>query len=164
MYNPNIRAQLLRGLLTSTDDSGSQQLMALTGLDGQSFGETVRSQHFGLTSVPPADAEALMLVIGGGNDRVHALGVEHPKYRPTNLPEGASRQYDKDGNYCDIRGDTMTLNHAKKIVLQVGSCTLTIDSDGFHFAGGKIDHDGHKVDKTHVHTNAGGSGNSGPPP
>jgi len=37
-------------------------------------------------------------------------------------------------------------------------------ASGFAFAGGSITHDGHLIDKTHVHTDAGGVGLSGPPP
>lgn len=162
--NPDIRSQLLRALLTSVDDSGPQQLMVLTGLYGQTIGQAVRSQHFGLTSVPPANAEALMLALGGGFDRAHALGVEHPQYRPTNLPSGASRLYDMDGNYVDLRNGVMTISHAKQILLQVGnSVSLAITPSGFAFKGGQITHDGHDVGKTHLHQNAGGSGLSGPP-
>jgi phage gp45-like len=104
------------------------------------------------------------MLLGGGMDRAHILGLEHPQYRPRNLPLGASIHYDNAGNYVKIAGAALTINHASKIVLQVGGNSLTIDSAGFHFASGEIDHDGHKIDKTHVHTNAGGVGLSGPPP
>jgi phage baseplate assembly protein V len=101
---PTVRSQLLRAILESVDDSGPQQLMKLSGLAGQTIGEAVRSQHFGLTSVPPAGAEALMLALGGGFDRAHALGVEHPQKRPTNLPSGASALYDASGNIIKLLG------------------------------------------------------------
>lgn len=143
--------QLLRTILSEVDDSGPQQLVKVTGLAGQTIGEAVRAQHFGFSSHPPKDAEGLGLLIGGGADRAHILGLEHPKYRPRNLPEGGAIQYDRDGNYVKIIGDVLTVNHAKKIVFQVGGNTLTIDSGGFHFAGGMIDHDAHKIDKTHRH-------------
>lgn len=155
--------QLLRSILQEVDDSGPQQLVKVTGLFGQTIGEAVRSQHFGFSSNPPKDAEGLMLAIGGGIDRVHALGLEHPKYRPRNLPSGGSIQYDKEGDYVKVIGDTLTISHAKKIVIQVGSNKLTIDSDGFHYSGPKIDHDGHRIDKQHKHVEAGGVGLSGVP-
>jgi phage baseplate assembly protein V len=98
----NHRAQLLRAILATVDDSGSQQLMKLTGLAGQTIGEAVRSQPFGLTSVPPAGAEALILAIGGGMDRAHALGVEHPQHRPTGNPAGSTVLYDANGNAVSL--------------------------------------------------------------
>lgn len=156
--------QLLRALLQEVDDSGAQQLVKVSGLAGQVIGEAVRSQHYGFSSNPPAGAEGLMTLIGGGMDRAHALGLEHPKYRPTNLPSGGAILYDNAGNSVKIIGDEILVEHGKKIVLQVGGVSLTITSNGFAFAGGSITHDGHLVDKTHVHTDAGGVGLSGPPP
>ena len=140
-----------RALLSKLDDSGSQQLVEVKALTGQTVGEAVRSQHFGLSSHPPKDAEGLVLMLGGGADRAHVLGLEHPPSRPRNLPEGATRLYDKDGNHVHIDGDTIRVQHASRIVLKVGDLTLTINSDGFHFAGGNITHDGRKIDKNHRH-------------
>lgn len=41
----------------------------------------------------------------------------------------------------------------EKITLKVGGMQLVIDSSGFAFTGGKITHDGVKIDKTHTHDN-----------
>lgn len=156
--------QLLRTILSSVDDSGPQQLVKVTGLAGQTIGEAVRSQHFGFTSVPPEGAEGLALLIGGGMDRAHILGCEHPQYRPTGLPGGTSQQYDQWGNHVDIRNGVLTVKHASQIVVQVGGCTLTITSSGFAFAGGTITHNGHDIGATHEHTNVTtGSALTGPP-
>ena len=118
-----------RAIVTQVDDSGPQQLVALSGLNGQTFGETVRSQHFGYTSNPPPGSEGVALMLGGGADRVLSLGLEHPQYRPTDLPVGASQQYDMDGNHVDIRNGVLQVAHAKKIVLTVGSSTLVVTTD-----------------------------------
>lgn len=98
--NP-LHSQLLRVALTSVDDTGPQQLVKLTGLAGQVIGEAVRSQHFGLSANPPAGAEGLMLAMGGGHDRAHVLGLEHPEHRPTGLGSGATTVYDVNGNRTD---------------------------------------------------------------
>ena len=127
-----------RAVVVKVDDSGPQQLVEMTGLAGQDFGETVRSQHFGLTSNPPPGSEGVGLHLGGGADRVHALGMEHPKYRPTNLPSGATRLYDMDGNHVDIRNGVLTASHAKQIVLKVGSSTITMTTDTITIAATNI--------------------------
>lgn len=50
------------------------------------------------------------------------------------------------------------------IVLKSGDTTLTIDGEGHHFKGPKIDHDDHVIDKTHKHKDTEpGGGLSGPP-
>lgn len=157
--------QLLRVLLQAVDDSGPQQLVKVTGLAGQTLGEAVRAQHFGFSSNPPAGGEGLATLIGGGMDRAHVLGLEHPQYRPTNLPSGGVIVYDYEGNLVKVVHGNLLIKHGTKIVLQGAGNSLTIDQAGFHFAGGQIDHDGHRIDKTHVHTNVSpGGGESGPPP
>lgn len=95
-------SQILRAILDTVDDSGPQQLVQVRGLAGQVVGEAVRSQHFGLTSNAPNGAEGLLLAMGGGHDRAHLLGLEHPGKRPTGLPAGATTLYDGFGNRWDL--------------------------------------------------------------
>jgi len=109
--HPNVRSQLIRAIVQMVDDSGPQQLVELAGLTGQVFGQTVRSQHFGLTSNPPAGSEGLVLALGGGLDRGHALGLEHPQYRPTGLAGGATELYDMGGQYLLLNNNAATLFH-----------------------------------------------------
>ena len=97
-YDDSINGQLVRVTVTSVDDSGPQQLVAGTGLYGQSIGEAVRLQHFGVTGNPPVGSEGLMLISGGRHDRPHFLGLEHPDFRPTGLPSGTKVLYDSSGN------------------------------------------------------------------
>lgn len=55
-----------------------------------------------------------------------------------------------------LGGDAMTLT--------VGGVTYGFTGDGFRQTGGTIEHDGHKVDKSHKHTNVKAGGDrSGPP-
>lgn len=47
----------------------------------------------------------------------------------------------------------------------VGGVSVDITGDGVTFTGGQIDHDGHLIDRTHVHTEVTpGGALSGPPP
>lgn len=103
-YGDSVNGQLVRVRLTSVDDSGQQQIVTGEGIDGQVIGEAVRLQHFGATSVPPAGAEGLMLTSGGRHDRAHFLGLEHPDYKPVNLPGGAKAIYDAGGNIIKLIG------------------------------------------------------------
>ena len=152
-----------RAILGQTDDSGPQQLVAVTGLNGQQIGEAVRAQHFGFSSHAPQDAEGLVLMLGGGADRAHVLGLEHPGKRPRGLPAGASRQYDADGNHVHIDNGVLRVQHASQIILEVGGVTFKITPSGIDITGGYIKHDGHLIDKNHMHVDSGGSGLSGPP-
>ncbi len=150
-YDPNIRSQLLRAALQSVDDSGPQQLMKLTGLAGQPIGEAVRSQHFGLSSVPPAGAEGLILALGGGFDRAHALGFEHPGKRPTNTPAGGTVLYDAYGDAVSVVQAKLRVVHASTIELVVGGVSLTITGAGVAIVGGTVTHQTLDIGATHVH-------------
>ncbi len=122
--HPNVRSQLIRAIVQTVNDAGPQQLVALTGLTGQAISQAVRSQHFGLTSNPPAGGEGLILALGGGLDRGHVLGLEHPQYRPTGLGSGATQLYDMGGNYLLLNNTIAMLFHKSS-----GNYTK-IDSNG----------------------------------
>jgi phage baseplate assembly protein V len=117
-------SQLIRATLDQVDDSGPQQLVKVRGLSGQEIGEAVRSQHFGLTSNPPAGAEALMLAIGGGHDRMHALGLEHPQKRPTNLESGGTILYDANGNVLKLIAAGATLHSPSSVTIDAPTVTV----------------------------------------
>jgi phage gp45-like len=155
-----------RAILTKVDDSGPQQLVEVTGLNGQTVGEAVRSQHGGLSTVPPKDSEGTMLMLGGGADRVHALGIEHPPSRPRNRPVGSAMLYQTNNNknHVEVEPAQVEVTHDKQIVFKIGDTVVAVvDKDGWHFKNVPVDHEGKRIDSTHKHVDAGGSGLSGVP-
>lgn len=98
----NVRAMLRRATVLDVDDSGSQQLVHMRGLKGEEFTKVHRLQPHGLTAVPPKDAEAFLLALGGRSDRVVMLGGEHKDRRPTGLPPGATALYGADGELVSL--------------------------------------------------------------
>lgn len=108
--NPSVRADSLRASVSKVDDTGPQQLLELNGLKGQTIGEAVRVQHFGMTSNPPADAEGVVLSMGGGHDRAMVVGVEDPKTRPTGLKTGETTVYDANKNHINLKSDRIAVD------------------------------------------------------
>lgn len=108
--NPSVRADSLRASVVKVDDTGPQQLLELNGLKGQTLGEVVRVQHFGMTSNPPADAEGVVLSMGGGHDRAMMVGGEDPKTRPTGLKTGEVTIYDANKNAIDLKADRIAVD------------------------------------------------------
>jgi phage baseplate assembly protein V len=108
--NPSIRSDSLRASVSKVDDTGPQQLLELKGLQGQTIGEAVRIQHFGMTSNPPADAEGVVLSMGGGHDRALAVGIEDPKTRPTGLATGEATLYDANKNRINLKSDRIAVD------------------------------------------------------
>lgn len=70
----------------------------------------------------------------------------------------------EDENVLTYGGIKLTLD-AGKVLLEIDGTTFEWSGEGFVQTGGKIEHDGHLIDKTHVHTEViTGADLSGPPP
>jgi phage baseplate assembly protein V len=128
--NPSVRAGNLRASVVKVDDTGPQQLLSLTGIQGQQIGDAVRIQHFGLTSNPTVGAEGMVLAMGGGFDRAQVVGVEDSTLRPTGLAPGATTVYDGSKNRVDLNANGVAITAAK------GNVTATPPSGGIVFLGG----------------------------
>lgn len=99
------RLSIRRAELVETKDEGELQEITAHGYADETFSGAHRVQPFGFSSHVPKGAHGLALVVNGRTDQTAFIGMEHPEYRPKNQPEGSSRQYDKDGSYCDMDGD-----------------------------------------------------------
>lgn len=176
-----------RATLRKADDSKKMQELHIDMMHSESRTEVEHWQSYGFSAVPlpPADgkeAEVLLAHVGGSRSHVVALGVADRRHRPKNLKPGESAIHDDQGQLVHVTRDGIRVNGGSKnlpvhvdvggasmkvtkdsIVMKFGDCTLTIDGSGFHFAGGQVDHDGKKIDKTHRHTNSGGTGLGGVP-
>lgn len=123
-----IVATLRRATVQKIDDSGTQQFLKnMTGLKSETFEDVYRAQPHGISSHPPAGSEGLYLALGGRSDRLVALGFEHKDKRPKNLPEGGTVLYDADGNVVRVVKDDLQITHSQKIVIKVGSSTVTVE-------------------------------------
>jgi phage gp45-like len=125
-----IVAQLRRATVQETDDSGTQQMLKrMTGLKSESFEDVYRPQPHGITSHAPEGSEGAFLALGGRSDRLLALGFEHKKYRPKDLPEGAVAIYDHTGDIIRVFENNLDAVHAKKISIKIGK-GQEIDDEG----------------------------------
>lgn len=115
-----VRDMLRRGTLEEVDDSGSLQMLKMRGLASDKPRRVTRLQSFGLTSNPPAGANAVLLALGGRSDRLLALGLEHKDHRPTGIPGGGTALYDASGQIIKMTGD-------EKTVIEVGTLTIIAD-------------------------------------
>lgn len=176
-----------RATLRKADDSKKMQELHIDMMHSESRTEVEHWQGYGLTvhPLPPADkkeAEVLLAHVGGSRSHVVALGVADRRYRPKSMKAGEVALHDDQGQMVHATRDGIRIKGGGKnlpvhvevgnttakftkdeIVLQVGDIKLTIDATGFHFAGGSIDHDAKKIDKTHKHLNSGGIGLGGVP-
>lgn len=119
-----VRLMLRRAQLVSLDDSGSQQLLDLLALKSDRPRKVPLVGMFGITSVPPAGANYLLLGLGGGASRAMAFGGEHGDYRPKNTPAGGTVVYDAYGDIISIVEQNIRVVHATEVSIEAPSVTI----------------------------------------
>lgn len=128
-HDDALRKNHRRARIVKVDDTGTQQLVDLKALKKDQPQKVHRLQLWGLSGNPVADAELLMLLMGGGSDRHLAMGGEHKDYRPKNLKSGETKLYDslKQFVYLSQAGITIDAGEGKKpITLKCGNAVVTV--------------------------------------
>ncbi|MGI4799375.1 MAG: phage baseplate assembly protein domain-containing protein [Janthinobacterium lividum] len=149
---------------TAPDDSGAVQMVQIKTNAFQTIDAVPVIFSFGLSSVAPLGAVPVHLSAEGDRAKAVVLAHHHPASRPTNTPEGGTVLYDvagttlllsADGNATWTVAGTLTINCPSIIIngQVLASGNVTAGNGG----GDSIELQGH------VHTNGGGTGNSGPP-
>jgi phage baseplate assembly protein V len=121
-----------RGFVTLVKDELKTQRLQVGVLEDEIQDDVERFQQYGFTSVPLADAEALLLSIGGGG-RSHTICivVNDPATRPTGMKPGDTAMYDNRGQTVKLTDDGITAETTKKAVVAapeilLGSATSSI--------------------------------------
>lgn len=109
-----------RCLIAAVDDSKAIQIVQLSGVGGRVLGGVERIQNFGFSSVPPADAEAVVLCVGGSTESPIVIVCDSGKNRKKNLTAGDSCQYDAHGEYVVLSENKIEI-YSKKEVAIIGS-------------------------------------------
>jgi phage gp45-like len=130
-HDDALRSMIRRARLLKVDDSGPQQLVDLMGLAGDMPKKVFRPQPHGFSSNPPANADGLMLALGGRSDRPVYLDGGHKDYRPKATPSGAAVLYDDKGNVIFVKG-----TNGIQISAKSGNVTVKPEGGKFVFLGG----------------------------
>lgn len=145
-----VLGHLRRARVVKVDDGGTQQLLDLRGLAADRPERVVRVLPHGFSSNPPANAEGLLLALGGRSDRLFFVGGEHQDKRPKSLPAGACALYDASGKIIkflpdetdwDAGGKNVTIRNAAKVTI-VGATEVALSANDQRFVRvrpGRID-------------------------
>jgi phage baseplate assembly protein V len=174
-----LRNLLWFGRVTLVDDADDFQRLQLAQRAAGNGGSdripdrVLRIAQFGFTSVPPIDADVVVINRNGEAALGVALGTAHRASRPRNLKPGDAAIYDvrgriirltEDGIEIDGAGGMVTVTNASKV-----RCTCDIETTGdvVARADGKAVSLGALHDTFNLHNHppvaAGGSWGSGPP-
>jgi phage baseplate assembly protein V len=100
-----------RAVIARVDDAGGAQLMQVTVLADETRDACERLQGYGVTSVPLAGAEALVISVGGRRDHMHVIAVNDERYRKAGLQPGEVAVYSHTGAYILLRANgTIEIN------------------------------------------------------
>lgn len=86
-----------RGVVRRVDDAKQVQELQVELLADETRDGVERLQPYGLTSVPEADAECVVIFVGGRRDHGFAVAVDDRRYR-VKVEKGEVALYDKTGS------------------------------------------------------------------
>ena len=89
----SVRALASFARVLRSDDSGPLQTFQIEGFIGEIRDDVPRIGEWGLASRPPANAQAVVISLGGDRGRMVAIGVEDRQTRRKNLAEGETYLY-----------------------------------------------------------------------
>jgi phage baseplate assembly protein V len=112
-----------RAVVTRVNDALKMQGLQLTVRTGETLNDVERFQQYGLTSVPEAAAEAIVLCLGGNVEHAVAIAVDDRRYRPKNLAAGEVQLYSKHGQRVLLKQDG-------SLELVAGSSSATLTAAG----------------------------------
>ena len=101
-----------RAVVSRTTDGGNMQTLQLSVLETETIDGAERFQQYGLSSVPLAGAEAVVIFPGGDHAHPLVIAVDDRRHRPTGLKDGEVALYN---------------DAAVKILLtEDGDCEITV--------------------------------------
>ncbi|QDH35858.1 phage baseplate assembly protein V [Porphyrobacter sp. YT40] len=129
-----VRGMVARAIVRLVDDARQAQELQVELLADESQDAVERFQNYGLTSVPHAGAEALVVFAGGLRSHGVVLAVEDRRYRLTGLQDGEVALFDDLGNVIklgrqriDVTAVTELLVTAPKVIVQSDNVRLGED-------------------------------------
>jgi phage baseplate assembly protein V len=114
------------------DDGKKLQVVQLGLGEDETRDGLERFQQYGLTSVPLAGAEAVVLFVGGTRDHGLVVAVDDRRYRPTGLQPGEVAIYNSVGGRVLLKADgTLEVTGATKF-------SSTVEATGLKVSGKQV--------------------------
>jgi phage baseplate assembly protein V len=156
-----------RAVVAAVNDATRMQTVQLRLLSDETKDGVERFQPFGLTAVPLAGAEAVVLFPGGHRDHGLCVVVDDRRSRPADLSPGESCLYNAHGITLTLKDDgTLVIVAPTKVRIETPLLEVTgeikdrADADGRTMEQMRTVYDSH----THGGVQAGGSSTGTPTP
>lgn len=138
--------QAFRGVLHLVKSADNIQKVQASGLADETLQDVELMQHFGFTSVPPANTQAVILPIGGQTSHGIVIATENGSFRVKNLQGGEVAVYDesgssivlKKGRLIEIDCDVLKIKAKSKVDIS----SPLVETDQVFTAQGQINGNG----------------------
>ena len=138
--------QAFRGTLNLVKSADGIQKVQVSGLADETLQDVEFMQQFGLTSVPPAGTQVVVLPIGGTTSHSIVVATENGSYRVKGLQGGEVAVYDesgssivlKKGKLIEIDCDVLKITAATKVDIS----SPLVETDQVFTAQGQINGNG----------------------
>lgn len=165
-----LRLAVARGTIKLVGDASKLQTVQLALLDGEVRDGVEVFQHYGFSSVPLDNAEAVAVAVGGNRDHLVVIGHGDRRSRPVAFQAGEVCIYDHQGQRIALLADGITIFGADKPITISGAPEINISGGNVNVSdadvtvtGGDVVADGISL-KSHLHRDVQpGSGESGEP-
>lgn len=135
-----IKLMASKGVVEAVDDSTAMQTVQVTVGKDELLDKVERVQPFGLTSVPAAGDEAVVVLLGGERGQAVVVALDSSSKRPTGLAEGEVAVYRDASNYVkflangdvDVTVDGTAKVQAAAIELGTTAAVKALVNDTFH--------------------------------
>lgn len=138
--------QAFRGTLNLVKSADNIQKAQVSGLADETLQDVELMQQFGLTSVPPAGTQVVVLPMGGETTHSIVIATENGSFRVKNLKSGETAVYDesgstiilKQGRLIEIDCDILKITATKKVDIS----SPLVETDRVLTAQGQINGNG----------------------
>lgn len=138
--------QAFRGKLNLVKSADNIQKVQVSGLADETLQDVELMQQFGLTSVPPAGTQVVVLPMGGATTHSIVIATENGSFRVKNLQSGEVAVYDesgssiilKKGRLIEIDCDTLKITASTKVDIH----SPLVETDNVLTAQGQINGNG----------------------
>ncbi|OOF46948.1 baseplate assembly protein [Rodentibacter trehalosifermentans] len=138
--------QAFRGVLNLVKSADNIQKVQVSGLADETLQDVELMQHFGFTSVPPANTQAVILPMGGQTSHGIVIATENGAFRVKSLQGGEVAVYDesgssiilKKGRLIEIDCDVLKIKATSKVDIS----SPLVETDQVFTAQGQINGNG----------------------
>ncbi|HHF5623880.1 TPA: phage baseplate assembly protein V [Haemophilus influenzae] len=138
--------QAFRGQLNLVKSADNIQKVQVSGLADETLQDVELMQQFGLTSVPPAGTQVVVLPMGGETTHSIVIATENGSFRVKNLKSGETAVYDesgstiilKQGRLIEIDCDILKITATTKVEIS----SPVVETDRVFTAQGQINGNG----------------------